>query len=108
MNVWCRRRRDERSWRALKSSPVERVWCPHALLPLAPLFSAAEPSLDLALDLPRQALPLQNGACAFALFDLAGAMQLPGALASGDDVRHVLRWLGGLVILLRGGDVERD
>lgn len=107
MNVWCRRRRDERSWRALKSSPVERVWCPHALLPLAPLFSAAKPSLDLALDLPRQALPLQNGACAFALFDLAGAMQLPGALASDDDVRHVLRWLGGLVIL-RGGDVERD
>lgn len=57
----------------------------------------AEPSLDLALDLPRQALPLQNGACAFALFDLAGAMQPPGALASDDDVRHVLRWLGGLV-----------
>lgn len=34
-------------------------------------------------------------------------MQLLGALASGDDVRHVLRWLGGLVIPLRGGDVER-
>lgn len=33
-------------------------------------------------------------------------MQLLEALASDDDVRHVLRWLGGLVIL-RGGYVEK-